>query len=226
MSQAKILIVEDERIEAEAMAAVLAGLGYAVVGIAASGKTAIELAAAGSPDVVLMDIRLKGPMDGISAAEEIRRCLDIPVIYLTAFADEKTLERAKLSSPLGYLLKPAQGSEMRSAIEVALVIHEQTRRLAASEARYRGLFDGLPVGLFRTTLQGRILDANQAVVRLLGYPDRQTLLNTPVAPHGCSGSGPWERANGDTAAPLRWHGNLGKCAGHHNRGLSRSRGVS
>jgi PAS domain S-box-containing protein len=180
MSQAKILIVEDERIEAEAMAAMLAGLGYKVAGIAASGDAAIALAAANSPDVVLMDIRLKGSMDGISAAEEIRRRLDIPVIYLTAFADEKTLERAKLTSPLGYLLKPAQGSEMRSAIEVALVIQEQTRRLAANEARYRGLFDGVPIGLFRTTRQGRILDANQAIVHLLGYPDRQTLLDTPV----------------------------------------------
>jgi PAS domain S-box-containing protein len=180
MSQAKILIVEDERIEAEAMAAVLHGMGYTVAGIAATGKAAIELAAAHSPDVVLMDIRLKGPMDGISAAEEIRRRMDIPVVYLTAFADEKTLERAKLSTPLGYLLKPAQGSEMRSAIEVALVIHEQTRRLTASEASYRGLFDGVPIGLFRTTLHGRILDANLALVHLLGYPDRQTLLNTPV----------------------------------------------
>ena len=181
MSQAKILIVEDERIEAEAIAAVLVGMGYAVVGMAATGQAAIDLAVANRPDVVLMDIRLKGAMDGIAAAEEIRRQVDIPVIYLTAFADELTLQRAKLSSPLGYLLKPAQGSEMRSAIEVALVIHEQTRRLAASEASYRGLFDGVPIGLFRCTIQGRFLDANPALVELLGFPDRLTLLNTPIS---------------------------------------------
>jgi PAS domain S-box-containing protein len=176
MSQPSILIVEDEIIEAEALASVLSGMGYTVAGRAATGRAAVELAGAKKPDVVLMDIRLKGPVDGIAAAEEIRQRLDIPVIFLTALADEETLQRAKLTTPMGYLLKPAQPSEMRSAIEVALVIHEQTRRLAASEASYRGLFDGVPIGLFRTTAQGRFLDVNLALVQLLGYPDRQSLL--------------------------------------------------
>jgi len=102
MSQSRILIVEDEGIVAKDISTLLSYLGYDVVGIVSTGKNAIRQATDASPDAVLMDIKLKGEMDGIEAAASIHSELDIPVIYLTAFTDEKTIERAKSNDPYGY----------------------------------------------------------------------------------------------------------------------------
>lgn len=106
MAKTEILIVEDERITAEDIRLSLGGLGYAVTGMASSGEEAIRKAEELHPDLVLMDIVLGGDMDGIEAAKRIRARFNIPVVYLTAYADEKTLERAKVTQPFGYILKP------------------------------------------------------------------------------------------------------------------------
>lgn len=106
MAKTEILIVEDERITAEDIRLSLGGLGYAVTGMASSGEEAIRKAEEPHPDLVLMDIVLGGDMDGIEAADRIRARFNIPVVYLTAYADEKTLERAKVTQPFGYILKP------------------------------------------------------------------------------------------------------------------------
>ena len=106
MAKTEILIVEDERITAEDIRLSLGGLGYAVTGMASSGEEAIRKAEELHPDLVLMDIVLGGDMDGIEAAEIIRARFNIPVVYLTAYADEKRLERAKVTQPFGYILKP------------------------------------------------------------------------------------------------------------------------
>jgi len=106
MAKTEILIVEDERITAEDIRLSLGGLGYAVTGMASSGEEAIRKAKELHPDLVLMDIVLGGDMDGIEAAKRIRARFNIPVVYLTAYADEKTLERAKVTQPFGYILKP------------------------------------------------------------------------------------------------------------------------
>jgi len=116
----KILVVEDEGIVVLHIKKTLERLGYEVTGIAATGEDAIIKAMEDRPDLVLMDIVLKGAVDGIDAAEKIRAIFSIPVIYLTAHADEMTLERAKLTEPAGYIVKPFRKRDLFIAIEFAL----------------------------------------------------------------------------------------------------------
>jgi len=129
----QILIVEDEAIVASDISNTLQVLGYAALAVASSGESAIELATAKRPDLVLMDIRLKGSIDGVRAAREISDRLGIPVVYLTAHADERTLRRAKATQPFGYVLKPFDERDLHVAIEIALdrsQKHETLQRLA------------------------------------------------------------------------------------------------
>ncbi|HAG84394.1 MAG TPA: hybrid sensor histidine kinase/response regulator [Cyanobacteria bacterium UBA12227] len=120
MSNIKILVVEDEEIVALDIESTLKSLGYNVLDVVASAEEAIATVAKIQPDLVLMDIMLKGSMDGIQAAEKIAQHFPIPVIYLTAYADLNTLERAKLTAPFGYLLKPFEEKELQTTIEIAL----------------------------------------------------------------------------------------------------------
>jgi hypothetical protein len=129
MPNAKLLIVEDEEIVAFDIESTLKGLGYAVPAIVSSGEDAIAYAAKIQPDLVLMDIMLKGSMDGIEAANEIRSHFKIPVVYLTAHADLSTLERAKITEPFGYLLKPFEEKELQTAIEIALSRHQAEEKM-------------------------------------------------------------------------------------------------
>jgi CheY-like chemotaxis protein len=122
--EAKVLIVEDERILAIGMKRKLESAGYAVTGIASSGKEAIENAKKTNPNLVLMDIILKGPMDGIEAAHQIINLYNIPVIYITAYADEEILERAMITEPYGYLLKPFNLNELKANIKMAIYKHK------------------------------------------------------------------------------------------------------
>ena len=120
MSNEKILIVEDEGIVILHIRKALEDLGYIVAGIVSSGDEAIIKATEIRPDLVLMDIVLKGEIDGIEAADKIRAILNIPVIYLTAHADEATLQRAKVTEPFGYIVKPFRERDLQIAIEFAL----------------------------------------------------------------------------------------------------------
>jgi two-component system, response regulator PdtaR len=123
MLKTKIMIVEDEGLVARDIEETLIRLGYDVVAIAHSGREAVEQAARHEPAVVLMDIILQGEMDGIMAAGLIREHSNIPIVYLTAYADQKTLERAKLTTPFGYILKPFLERELLTNIEIALYKH-------------------------------------------------------------------------------------------------------
>src|SRR5664279_3980692 len=116
----RILLVEDELIVAMDIQQRLELLNYQVVGQAVSGEEAVRLAKELDPNLILMDIKLRGPMDGIEAASQIRAFSEVPIIYLTAFADENTLKKAKLIGASGYLIKPFEDSELRSNIEMAL----------------------------------------------------------------------------------------------------------
>jgi putative two-component system response regulator len=120
MDKMKIMIVEDEAIVALNIAEQLKNMNYDVVAIVVSGEQALEKAIELKPDLVLMDIQLAGKIDGIEAANEIKKIADIPVVYLTAFADEKTLSRAKITNPSGYVLKPMDNKQLHVAIELAL----------------------------------------------------------------------------------------------------------
>lgn len=125
----KILIVEDEMALAERIQDVLEELGYIVSGIATSGKEAIKEAKEAGPDLVLMDIFLKGEMDGMEAAQQIQTCFDIPVVYLTGHLDEGILERAKTTDPFGYVLKPFEARVLYTNIEMALYKHQMEKKL-------------------------------------------------------------------------------------------------
>ncbi|NDJ19666.1 hybrid sensor histidine kinase/response regulator [Myxacorys almedinensis] len=124
MSFATVLIVEDERIIALDIQTSLQSAGYGVVAIATSATEALESVKGLSPDLVLMDIRIRGDRDGVETAEQIRADYQIPVVYLTAHADENTLQRAKLTEPFGYILKPFEDRELITTIEIALSRHK------------------------------------------------------------------------------------------------------
>ncbi|WP_292377269.1 response regulator [Methanosarcina sp. UBA289] len=119
-AEGRILVVEDEHIVAMGIKKMLKSLGYTVTGIASSGEDAISKAESTFPDVVLMDIMLKGDMDGVEAAMEIKKMFNVPVVYLTAYSDSKILERAKRTEPFGYIIKPFDEKDLYSSIEVAL----------------------------------------------------------------------------------------------------------
>jgi two-component system, response regulator PdtaR len=141
MTNTSIILVEDEIIVAADVKNRLENMGYSVLGIFDNGDEAIQKAGELKPNLVLMDIVLKGEMDGIDAAQNIRELYDIPIIYLTAYSDEKTLERAKVTEPFGYVLKPFEDREIQSAIEMALYKHKMEKRLKASEEKYRKLVE-------------------------------------------------------------------------------------
>ena len=124
---ARILIAEDEIVTAMAIEDSLRNLGYELAGIVATGMEAIEKAAQVRPDLVLMDIRLKGEVDGIVATQRIQSALDIPVVYLTAHSDEETLKRVIHSNPYGCIIKPFREDELREVIEAALRRHRLER---------------------------------------------------------------------------------------------------
>ena len=131
------MVVEDEGIVALDIQSKLEGLGYEVPAVAASAADAIEKAEQIRPDLILMDIQLEGDVDGIEAATQINRQLQIPVIYLSAYSDESTLERAKIAEPMGYLLKPFEERELYATIEIALYKRGSENEKARLEERLK-----------------------------------------------------------------------------------------
>lgn len=129
MDRLNIFIVEDESIVAKDIQHSLTKLGYNVVGIANNGNDAIEKIMELTPDLVLMDIMIKGPMTGIEVTEKIKEKLNVPVIFLTAYADEGTLSRAKVTEPYGYILKPFKEIDLHSTIEMAVYKHQKDAAL-------------------------------------------------------------------------------------------------
>ncbi len=127
------MIVEDERIVALDIKSSLESLGHTVTAIVASGEAALKKVVENQPDLVLMDIQLQGDMDGVKTAEQIRENFNVPVIYLTANADNNTLQRAKLTEPFGYILKPFEEKELNISIEMAIYKHQKESQVKASE---------------------------------------------------------------------------------------------
>lgn len=173
--RAKILVVEDELIVAQNIENQLRKLGYDVPGTAHTGLQAIALAHQFKPDLVLMDIKLSGPMDGIDTANKIRSQLYIPVVYLTAYADNETLNRAKITDPFGYLLKPFELRNLHSTIEIALYRHQLENKLKVSEMRFRTLAESAPVGIFQFDSQGRCIYVNHLWSRITGISSQDAM---------------------------------------------------
>jgi PAS domain S-box-containing protein len=160
MSQAKVMIVEDERIVAEDIQRSLKNLGYRISSIASSGNMAIEDAGKYHPDIVLMDIVLKGEMDGIEATRQIQLRFNIPVIYLTAYSDEKMLERAKITEPFGYIIKPFNERELHTNIEIALYKYKMEKKLMESERLLCATINSLGEAVIATDTNGNITIMN------------------------------------------------------------------
>jgi len=131
--KARILIVEDEGIVAFNIQNRLERLGYSVVANVSSGEEALDATVETKPDLVLMDIKLEGTIDGIEAAAQIHRRFQIPIVYLTAYTDEDTLNRAKLTEPYGYILKPFEARDLGTTIEIALYKHQMEQQLRERE---------------------------------------------------------------------------------------------
>ncbi|NBC24393.1 MAG: response regulator [Bacteroidetes bacterium] len=125
MAKTNVLVVEDESIVSKDIQHSLKKLDYNVIGSSSTGEKAIELALELKPDIVLMDIMLKGEMTGIEAADKIREELQIPIVYLTAYADEATLAKAKITEPYGYILKPFKEIDIHTSLEMALYKHSK-----------------------------------------------------------------------------------------------------
>ena len=173
-----ILIVEDEQIVAIAIEGHLQRLGYQVVGTAASGKEACEKAAELEPDLVLMDVRIKGPTDSIEAARRIRESRDVPVVFLTAYSDVDTVERAKLVEPYGYVVKPFDPRDLHTTIEIALHKGKVDRRLRESHENLRTILNAQRHGTVMLDAQGRVRLASQAALRMAKAFDRDVVGQT------------------------------------------------
>jgi PAS domain S-box-containing protein len=170
MAGARILIVEDESIVAEDLRTLLSSLGYEVVGVTAYGEKAVTLADDLRPDLVLMDIKLKGAMEGIEAAEAIRARNHLPVVFLTAYADDSTLARARVTEPSGYILKPFEERTLRTSIELALYKHQAERQLRNSERRYAATLSSIAEGVIAVDDQKRVTYLNPTAEILTGWP--------------------------------------------------------
>ncbi|MBR8828993.1 MAG: response regulator [Gomphosphaeria aponina SAG 52.96 = DSM 107014] len=166
MAEIKILVVEDELIAAESLALDLKRLGYKVVGIVDSGEKAINKSDQTKPDLVLMDIMLKGEVNGIAAAEEIYHQFKIPVVYLTAYADANTLAQAKNSSPYGYLVKPYKAVELNTTIQIAFQKYQEEQEIQEKLAQEKN----------NNLLKSRALavashDLRNPLTNILGYSE-------------------------------------------------------
>ncbi len=180
MSKATILIVEDESIISLDIRNSLERSGYQVAGQADRGEDAIKQAGELHPDLILMDIGLKGNMDGIAAAEQIRTRFDLPVIFLTSYSDQSTLERARVAEPFGYILKPFEERELVSNIEMTLYKHTMERKLRESEYKFRSVIENSSDGIALIDRQGNLIEWNLAAEEISGLK-RSDVLGQPIA---------------------------------------------
>jgi len=164
MASNKILIVDDEFVVGLDLKERLENLGYSVVGISSSSKDTISLCKKYSPDLVLMDIVIKGDIDGIDTAKILKEQFNVPIIYLTAYADNRTIKDAMVTEPYGYLVKPVQERELKSAIEIAMYKVKTEDRLIKGQKITSALVDLVPGMLFVINQRGRFTLMNAGLV--------------------------------------------------------------
>jgi PAS domain S-box-containing protein len=175
MSKRRIMLVEDEKVVAADIQECVNGLGYEVVGAAATGAEALRMAVNSMPDLVLMDIKLKGALDGIEVAAALHDQLKIPVVYLTAHADAAILERAKRTAPSGYVLKPFDDRTLRTAIELAFDRHRRERRLIDGGQRLAAAIGSIDEAVIVTQESGQVALMNRLAEKLTGWKQEESL---------------------------------------------------
>jgi len=175
----QILVVEDERITGEDIKRGLKKAGYDVPAIVSSGEEAVQEAKKLQPDLVIMDIKLEGEMDGIEAAEKIKSKFDIPVIYLTAYSDENTLKRAKITHPSGFILKepfgflhkPFEDSELHTAIDITLNTHKIEKRFKSQNKWFQTMLSSISDPVISTNSEGKINFMNSPAEDITGFKE-------------------------------------------------------
>jgi len=169
MRKPNIMVVEDEAVVAADIQDCLKRLGYTVTGLAKSADEAERRVNESQPDLILMDIRLNGPTDGVEAASRIRQHFDVPVVFLTAHADEATLHRAKLTAPFGYILKPFDEREIHTTIEVALYRHAAEAKIKRLEAWLAAVLQSIGDAVVATDQWGLITFLNASAATFTGW---------------------------------------------------------
>ncbi|MCR0985056.1 ATP-binding response regulator [Roseomonas populi] len=175
MKSARILIVENDRIVARDLAQQLARLGHVVAGTTSHGEEAADRVLDTGAELVLMDIHLDDGMDGVTAAQEIRDRCGVPVIFLTAYADETTVRRASRTEPFGYLLKPFEALQLMTVIELALFKHAAERELRISERRYATTLSSIADGVISTDGKAKIIFINPVAEALTGWSREEAM---------------------------------------------------
>jgi len=180
MTAAKVLVVEDERIVALDLKVRLSALGYAVAGTVPSGEQALEKARELLPDIVLMDIHLEGMIDGVDAARSLHESLRIPVIFLTAYSEDSTLQRAQDTLPFGFLVKPVDERALHASIQMALARHAAETALRESEQRFRDVVGAAGECVWETDARGRLVYVSKQAEEVMGYPQAKLLGQSPA----------------------------------------------
>jgi PAS domain S-box-containing protein len=201
---ARILIVEDEQVTAEDLRDTLTGLGYTVTAAVSNSADAIAQAIENAPDIALMDIRIKGEIDGVETARELRERFEIPVIYLTAHADNETLGRAKIAEPFGYIMKPFQEASLDAGIEIALYKHREELKAREKQELLASTLRAIAEGVISMDRDRTITLFNPAAEAWTGRSSREAL-GQPVdqifqmvaGPSGDNARSPWEQVLSD-----------------------------
>ncbi|MEJ2717503.1 MAG: PAS domain S-box protein, partial [Deltaproteobacteria bacterium] len=197
MKKKKIMVVEDELITAKYLQKALVQLGYEVASVVATGEDAVAAVAEDEPDLILLDIVLRGEMDGIEAADEIRRITDVPIIYVTAYGSEEILERVKITEPFAYLIKPVDERDLRTSIEIAFSKHDTEQTLRQSEERLTGTLRSIGWAVIAADQRGRVILMNHVAEELTGITQEAALGKSLAQVIGIR-----DERTGKTIAPL------------------------
>ncbi|MEI7433116.1 MAG: response regulator [Methanomicrobiales archaeon] len=173
MKKESVLIVEDDFIVAKVIEKNLIDLGYAVVGLVATGDEAIAKVGSERPNLVLMDIQLQGDMDGISASEKIHAAFNIPVIFLTALSDKQTFDRALVTAPYGYIIKPFSQNTLSATIRVALNKKQADQKITYLHGWLDSTVSSLPEGILTINAAGKIVLVNPSAEMMTGWTNRE-----------------------------------------------------
>ncbi|MCK9593278.1 MAG: response regulator [Methanoregula sp.] len=173
MKKESILIVEDDFIVAKVIEKNLIDLGFSIAGLVATGEDAIAKAGSEKPDLVLMDIHLQGEMDGIAASEKISARFNIPVVFLTAFSDQQTFDRALVTAPFGYIIKPFSQNTLSATIRVALNKKHVDQKITDRHIWLDSTVSSLPEGIITIDAEGKIVLVNLAAEQMTGWTNKE-----------------------------------------------------